>query len=529
MTVGIYIRVSTTTQKQNFSLDYQKELGIDYCNRNKFKYEIFEEAKSGGSIEKRSEYKRLVESIKTGILDGIWVYDNDRLNRNIKDGYNLIELIKENKCRLFIGWEEKKIDSSGGRLEYNIKSVISDYERERISERMNFGKRELIKSGGKLGNIGLGFRRVGKRIGIDEEGANLVKEIFKIYNYKNVSSYGEVWKRVNSKRLKKGQKFKLSSSTIGRILKDKKYNGLYEGSVKIGDEIEEYKIELDKIIEDNLFIETQNKIKISKGLRRGNVKNDYELKGKVYCGDCGELMWVVKNYEYAYYSCPHKMKNLKEKRKNTKVRFDCKSKSTKSNKVSVKKLEQIIWDGLFEVLENSKDYHDEYKKRYSKDLKEKSRIKKILKTHEINKANKKRVLEEKIKKLYDKGLDDSIIDSLIEDYNKEISVLDKKIEILNIDKSKSEKLDEIKDYLDLMRIDLKNDYSISSSKIRKGIIQKYISSISIKRSLKDKSEYQIEINMNLKDVGKYKNMNLASNKDSISYVSKVKSMEVWRF
>lgn len=78
-----------------------------------------------------------------------------------------------------------------------------------------------------------------------------------------------------------------------------------------------------------------------------------------------------------------------------------------------------------------------------------------------------------------------------------------------------------------MTIDLKNDYNISSSNLRKGIIQKYISSISIKRSLKDKSEYQIEINMNLKDVGKYKNMNLASNKDSISYVSKVKSMEVW--
>jgi len=529
MRVGIYIRVSTTTQKQNFSLDYQKELGIDYCNRNNFKYEIFEEAKSGGSIEKRSEYKRLVESIKSGRLDGIWVYDNDRLNRNIKDGYNLIELIKESKCRLFIGWEEKKIDSSGGRLEYNIKSVISDYERERISERMNFGKLELIKSGGKLGNIGLGFKRVGKRIEIDEEGANLVKEIFKIYNYKNVSSYGDVYKRINKLNKKKGIEFKLSSSTIGRILKDKKYNGLYEGSVKIGDEKKEYRIELDKIIEDNLFIETQNKIKISKGLRRGNVKNDYELKGKVYCGDCGELMWVVKNYEYAYYSCPHKMKNLKEKRKNSKVRFDCNSSATKSNKVSVKKLEQIIWDGLFEVLENSKDYHDEYKKRHSKDLKEKSRIKKVLKTYQIDKAKKDKVLKERFKNLYDQGLDDSFINSLVEDYKKEISALDKKIEELNFDKAKGEKLDEIKDYLDLMRIDLKNDYSISSSKIRKGIIKKYISSISIKRSLKDKFEYKIEINMNLKDVGKYKNMNLISNKESISYVSKIRSLEVWRF
>ena len=104
-------------------------------------------------------------------------------------------------------------------------------------------------------------------------------------------------------------------------------------------------------------------------------------------------MWVVKNYEYAYYSCPHKMKNLKEKRKNTKVRFDCNSSATKSNKVSIKKLEQIIWDGLFEVLENSKDYHDEYKKRHSKDLKEKSRIKKVLKTHQIDKAKKEKVLK----------------------------------------------------------------------------------------------------------------------------------------
>ena len=66
MKVGIYIRVSTKEQINNSSLDYQKRLGMDFCNRRDFEYEVFQEARSGGGVEKRLEYKRLINGIEGG-------------------------------------------------------------------------------------------------------------------------------------------------------------------------------------------------------------------------------------------------------------------------------------------------------------------------------------------------------------------------------------------------------------------------------------------------------------------------------
>ena len=95
MKVGIYIRVSTKEQINNSSLDYQKRLGMDFCNRRDFEYEVFQEARSGGGVEKRLEYKRLINGIEGGNIGAIWVYDNDRLNRNLRDGIDLSDIIEK--------------------------------------------------------------------------------------------------------------------------------------------------------------------------------------------------------------------------------------------------------------------------------------------------------------------------------------------------------------------------------------------------------------------------------------------------
>ena len=107
-------------------MSYQKTLGIDFCKRSDYEYEIFEDVESGGKYN-RVEFDKLKEKIKNKELTGIWVYDNDRLSRKMEVGIKISDLIVENDCRLFVGWEEKKIESSGGRFEYMIRSVMSDY------------------------------------------------------------------------------------------------------------------------------------------------------------------------------------------------------------------------------------------------------------------------------------------------------------------------------------------------------------------------------------------------------------------
>jgi len=527
MKIAIYTRVSTSNQRDNTSLDFQENFGIKFCQDMGYEYEVFSEAKSGDSLN-RNEFNKLQNLIKDGLIDAIWVYDNDRLTRSIKGGGEVLELLIKHKAKLFVGYEEKVIDSVGGRFEYNIRSVVSSFERERIRDRMNFGKISLVENGGKLGNVGLGFKRVGKKLEIDEEGARLIRDIYKIYNYKDVSTFGQVFMRINRKNEKDGSKYAFSASSIGRVLKDKKYNGVYEGSVRIIDEVKSYNIQLDKIIDDDLFNRTQEKIKKIKGKNRGNIKNHYELKGKVLCGDCGEVMWVVKNYEYTYYSCSSKSKNVKEDRKNSKLRFLCKSKERKNNKISIKSLESIIWKGLFKVLENSEDYHKEYRNRYEMDKGGKDRFsgrkmhlenkkEKIIKDYEIG-----------LKELIKFGVDEVNVKSLKSDYDKDIMEIEEQIQSIELEISKSNKLDEVSGYLELLKNDLKNDFNIMRFQDKKRFIDKYICSIKLRRIDTNTKQlsYQIDLDMHLKDVGGFKDNDLELIDNKNSYILKFKSLKI---
>ena len=95
MKIGLYLRVSTVNQKNNTSLGYQKTLGIDFCEKSDYEYEIFEDVESGGKYN-RLEFNKLKEKIKNKELTGIWVYDNDRLSRKVEVGMKIIDFILEN-------------------------------------------------------------------------------------------------------------------------------------------------------------------------------------------------------------------------------------------------------------------------------------------------------------------------------------------------------------------------------------------------------------------------------------------------
>lgn len=516
MKIGLYLRVSTLNQKNNTSLEYQKTLGIDFCKRSDYEYEIFEDVESGGKYNRR-EFDKLKEKITNKELNGIWVYDNDRLSRKMEVGIKISDLIIGNNCRLFVGWEEKKIESSGGRFEYMIRSVMSDYERMRIKERMDFGKRKLLLDGGKLGNVGYGFKRDGKDVVLNIEEGKIIKNIFRIYNYKVVKSYGNVYDRLKNKY----KKSILSISSIGRILRDKKYNGLYEGVL----EKEKYEIEFEKIIDDDLWNKTQLKIQNSKGRWRGNIKDDFELKGKVFCNSCGSKMWVIKSGVYRYYTCNSPLRTTKEKRKGSNIIHQCKSNENGNNKINIDNLEKVIWDGLFKVLDESEDVKKEYKNRYDKELGSKERFKGRLEFLESKKDRIINDFQKKLESLIEIGIDTDTIKRLNEKYKNDVKEIEKEIEKLIEELNKREVKDSIDGYIELMRLDLHNDYNISNEINRVKIIEKYIESVVIDR--KDRTNYNISLNMYLKDLGKYVDENIEISEKGYFYILKLKSMEIW--
>ena len=66
MKVAIYTRVSTHMQaEKGISLDAQKNELIEYCNKNNYDYDIFEDAGiSGKNIAKRKELEEMGKQLK---------------------------------------------------------------------------------------------------------------------------------------------------------------------------------------------------------------------------------------------------------------------------------------------------------------------------------------------------------------------------------------------------------------------------------------------------------------------------------
>ena len=82
--LGIYCRVSSHSQKENLSLDNQMDKGISFCESNGYDYEVFRDVISG-SKSNRKGLTELFDLIYSEELDGMVLYDWDRLQRENKE------------------------------------------------------------------------------------------------------------------------------------------------------------------------------------------------------------------------------------------------------------------------------------------------------------------------------------------------------------------------------------------------------------------------------------------------------------
>ena len=156
--IGIYCRVSSESQSENTSINKQRELGIRFCENEGYEYEVFSEVISGKVIgSERDEFKRLEDKLYSGELNGIWIYDWDRMIRELGVGVLFRDLIESVGCKLFVGNSEKDLSSDSGSLEFGIGSVFSDYWRRKISREMKGGMRKRLENDEVfMGVVGVG-------------------------------------------------------------------------------------------------------------------------------------------------------------------------------------------------------------------------------------------------------------------------------------------------------------------------------------------------------------------------------------
>jgi DNA invertase Pin-like site-specific DNA recombinase len=149
-----YIRVSTLTQaKTGHSLDFQKEAIEKYCE-----YEKLELAKplyideGLSAIKDKPKFNEMIKRIfSDDEIKGVIVNDLTRFGRTTEE---LLLQIKQldSKGKRFISVKEKiDISTKTGRLLLGILSLIADFERTTITERMQEGKEYAKLHGTKSG------------------------------------------------------------------------------------------------------------------------------------------------------------------------------------------------------------------------------------------------------------------------------------------------------------------------------------------------------------------------------------------
>lgn len=223
MKVAIYTRVSTQMQaEKGVSLDAQKNELVEYCNKNNYEYDVFEDAGiSGKNITKRKELQKLLNNLKS--YDIVICYKLSRISRSVKDMANMLDKFQKNNIRFISLKENIDTEQATGKLLIYVISICAEIERDNISEFVKMAKKQQFENGKVTAKKVLGYDLINKKLVVNNKEANIVKFIFETYN--KTHNYYQTAKMCNDKGFKgkKGQEFHASS--IKTIIQNQIYCG----------------------------------------------------------------------------------------------------------------------------------------------------------------------------------------------------------------------------------------------------------------------------------------------------------------
>ncbi len=318
-----YGRVSTDEESQLNALNMQID-EIEHCiMRNGWEnVDMYvDEGKSGTSTKKRDEYHRLMNDMLLDKWDIIVVKSQDRLMRSAKDWYIFVDTLVKNNKKLFF-YIENKFYTPDYSLITGIKAILAeDYSRELSKKEKNAHRtRRLnaLRNGTNNGrsviltNNTWGYNKVNKEVVINEEEADIVKEMFHLAAYDNYGS------RLIAKHLlengivgKNGNP--IAEGVIRKIIRNPLYKGTavmnrksYDFSTKQiqynkEDDVVYIKDGVPRIIDDktwdlaNSNMDSRSrkmKSDINGGKRIGIKIGQNKYSGKVFCGECKALFWL---------------------------------------------------------------------------------------------------------------------------------------------------------------------------------------------------------------------------------------------
>ena len=422
--IGLLLRVSTKVQEEEgTSLEVQEQMGRELSEKLGLEPIIFNEGSQSSfrvEIEERIKLVELLDEISNNQINNIWVLNTDRLGRNSQSWFSIYKILISKGVRVYVGKSDKPFDLDNPMDEFimGILSQISQYDNKLRRMRSVLGKRNSLKNGNTFvgGTKPFGYDVEGKKLVINKEESEGVKEIYKMYSEgkstMDIKTYMDIKTPFKPKRSKSGW----NTGTIQKMLGSPLYKGEQKwewvenvrGEEKVVDTI---LVKTPKIIESKDWEYVQMILEDNMRSKDNSKINQTLFDGLLQCKSC-EMKLSIKTKSdsiYDLYSC----RSVEYKWKNP-SKWGTKHKNcTLKKSVRVGTTDKVMIDHLIEILRDSKMVRENFK---VKSISPKFEDVDNLKT-QTNK--KKKYLSEKRKKK--EKLEESLVDTEVKILTEEVS------------------------------------------------------------------------------------------------------------
>ncbi len=307
----IYVRVSTSDQVENYSLETQENECSNYCERQGLAIDrIFREEGESAKTVNRTELQEMLRYLSSNAkkreITHVVVYRVDRLAREVGGHHT----IKATLSRLNVTLHsvlERFDETPTGKLTENLMAVLAQFDNDLRSQRTKDGMRAAVAHGRWVWRAPYGYRNGSKSepsLVADPIEAPIVREIF------SRAAAGEskdaVRRWAASQGLVTATGKALSPSQMHRMLN----NPLYVGQIRLSTLDVVHTGDFEPLIDPEVFRMATHSITQGGARAQPRVLHDpdFPLRRNVRCGPCDwplTASWSTGRHgvRYAYYRC----------------------------------------------------------------------------------------------------------------------------------------------------------------------------------------------------------------------------------
>ncbi len=332
-----YARVSSNDKAKTGgeNLSDQTRLCKEYALRQGYTIvaELAEDDRgASGATFDLPELNRAIEMARNGAYDVLIVRELDRLSRDLAKQMVVEQTLTQAKVKIeYVLYDFP--DTPEGRLNKNLRAMLAEYEREKITQRMARGRQRTVRNGNVLTNHRppFGYREVihrgNRTLEIAEEEAQTVRLIFQWYTsgdatHKPMSIRGiarrlselgipsclDLRRHIHGLEKNVRGYGQWGCSSVSAILTNETYAGVWRFGKGQDNPIE---VQVPAIINRKMWDKAQNIKQQNQAFSDRNLKYEYLLGKRLYCRICGrKIHGKRKTAHHLYYYCGARRFNL---------------------------------------------------------------------------------------------------------------------------------------------------------------------------------------------------------------------------